>query len=344
MKLSFNIPTYNRAKYLAITLEKILSQIESLSLENDVEVNLSDNASTDNTRDVWDNAVSAHPKVRMTYKRNDKNLGPDLNFLSAMNMANGEYSLLWGDDDFLKNGGLKRIFELISIGEENDIQILLSSTSVIDSNGNLMYEKKFMREDINEMIVDFSEENQIRAYFFVLRDMGGLMSFITDVIYKTEIINHIPYHDEFTGTHYAFLNYWWGWLTKGKKIYCSNYSFIDASEQFQAAYGFGVKRELVDYRGFKLIADLFMKDKSYYYDFLNAFMNLHDIIYRQMLCIREHQLYHDLLIPSQKDFCVPDKELKAINNTSTIHYLVSNLIHKIIPDSIIMAAKKCKRR
>lgn len=118
MKLSFNIPTYNRSKYLRKSLELIMSQIEELHVEDSVEVNLSDNASTDNTKEVWDECVSRHPKVKTFYHCNVQNLGPDRNFLTAIKMANGDYSLLWGDDDYLKEGGLNRIFELIEYGKK----------------------------------------------------------------------------------------------------------------------------------------------------------------------------------------------------------------------------------
>lgn len=72
-----------------------------------------------------------------------------------MHLAKGEYSLLWGDDDFLKEGGLVRIFELAEYGDKNDIQIMLSSTSLYDKSGNYKGEKPFLRSDIDELTVDF---------------------------------------------------------------------------------------------------------------------------------------------------------------------------------------------
>ena len=174
MIVSFNIPTYNRAGYLKKSLEKIVKQIEELHLQDQVEINLSDNASTDNTKEVWDNCVSKHPSVKFSYKRNERNMGPDENFISAMHMATGQYSLLWGDDDYLKDGGLSHIMDLIKYGERNNVSIILSSTSVIDANGKFLYEKCFLREDVDEMLVDFSDINQIRGYFFLLKDMAEL--------------------------------------------------------------------------------------------------------------------------------------------------------------------------
>ena len=238
MRISFNIPTYNRAKYLKQNLDILTTQIKELHKEDEVEINISDNASTDETKQVSEACIAANPQLHISYHCNEKNLGPDGNFIAAMHLAKGEYSLLWGDDDFLKEGGLERIFELAGYGDNNDIQLMLSSTSLYDKDGNYKGEKPFLRADINELTVDFSDLTQARAYFFLLKDMGGMLSFISDVVYKTSIINEITFDEDFMGTHYAFLCYWWGWLAKGKKLYYSNQSFLKETLQYQPAYGY----------------------------------------------------------------------------------------------------------
>ena len=49
--LSICIPTYNREKYLQDTLESIVSQ-DIFKNTNDVDIVISDNASTDGTREL----------------------------------------------------------------------------------------------------------------------------------------------------------------------------------------------------------------------------------------------------------------------------------------------------
>lgn len=344
MLLSFNIPTYNRATFLTTTISRIVDQICELNLENEVEINVSDNASTDETRGVVEKIVADNPQIRITYKCNEHNVGPDINFISAMNMASGKYSILWGDDDFLKEKGLKRILSLIEIGEKRSVGILVSSTSVINTKGDFLYEKRILRNDINEIMVDFSDIHRVREYFFLLRDMAGLLSFITAVVYKTSIIHEIPYDETFTGTHYAFLSYWWGWLAKGELLYCSNVPYVDASEQYQAAYGFGVVREMVDYKGFQVIANTVLKDVPYRSDFQNAFVNLHHVLYRQLLCIREKQSYFRELIDAQKGFGVTEEEQKIIIRSSTLSFTLKNLIFLLLPNKVIMWLKQKKKR
>lgn len=343
MKISFNIPTYNRAKYLKKNLDILTAQIKELHKENDVEINISDNASTDDTKSIVETFISAYPEIHISYHCNEKNLGPDGNFIAAMHLAKGEYSLLWGDDDFLKDGGLARIFELVEYGEKNNIQIMLSSTSIYDKDGNYKCEKLFLREDINELTVDFSDLTQARAYFFLLKDMGGMLSFISDVIYKTSIIHEIKFDDDFIGTHYAFLCYWWGWLAKGNKLYYSSKSFLKETVQYQPAYGFGVSRAMVDYKGYTLIANKFFNGVIKK-DFLLAFQNLHKKLNVLYLVNGEKENYEELLIPKMKECGVCTEEIAEINRFCSTASTLKLLLYSVIPDNVLRYLKEKKRR
>lgn len=343
MRISFNIPTYNRAKYLKKNLDILTAQIKKLHKEDDVEINISDNASTDETKKISEVCIEANPQLHISYHRNEKNLEPDGNFITAMHLANGEYSLLWGDDDYLKDDGLARIFDLVEYGDKNDIQILLSSTSVYDKYGTFISEKYFLREDIDELTVDFSDLTQVRAYFFLLKDMGGMLSFISDVVYKTSIIHEIPFDEKFMGTHYAFLCYWWGWLAKGEKLHYSNKSFLKETVQYQPAYGYGVDRVMVDYKGYTLIADKFLY-RTFKTDFLLAFQNLHKKLNVLYLVNGEKEKYQTLLIPKLRECGVCSSEISEIHRFCATKSILKLLVYSLAPTCIIDYLKKKKKR
>lgn len=109
MKLSICIPTYNRAAHLANCLQSVYVATRDLQ-EEDVEVCVSDNASTDATKEV---VSQCEIKVPLTYHRNDQNLGIPRNFLNVVNMARGEFVWLIGDDDLLLPDSLVRVLELM---------------------------------------------------------------------------------------------------------------------------------------------------------------------------------------------------------------------------------------
>lgn len=344
MRISFNIPTYNRAKYLKQNLDILTAQIKELHKEEEVEINISDNASTDETKQVSEACIAANPKLHISYHCNEKNLGPDGNFIAAMHLAKGEYSLLWGDDDFLKEGGLARIFELVEYGKQNDVQIMLSSTSVYDKYGNHKGEKPFLREDIKELTTDFSDLTQARAYFFLLKDMGGMLSFISDVVYKTSIINEIPLDQEFMGTHYAFLCYWWGWLAKGKKLYYCNQSFLKETVQYQPAYGFGVKRSLIDFDGYLLIANKLLYNNKWNVDFKQALMSVHNILRFRNLYALERTAFQTQMAPKMSECGVTDGELKEFYKSCDASNILKSLVIRILPENLVYKLKNKKMK
>jgi glycosyltransferase involved in cell wall biosynthesis len=95
--LSICIPTFNRHNYLDKLLGNVQQQLVKYQLQDDVEVIVSDNASEDDTSAVAQKYASV-----IRYNRNEKNIGPDANFLLLFGMAQGEYIWLPGDDDEIR--------------------------------------------------------------------------------------------------------------------------------------------------------------------------------------------------------------------------------------------------
>lgn len=108
MKLSICIPTHNRKKFLAEALKSIISQAS-----DEIEITISDNASTDGTKELVRSFQKDFPRI--TYSRFSKNLGPDRNFLRAIELAKGEYCWFLGSDDRIEADGIKKVLHCLSI-------------------------------------------------------------------------------------------------------------------------------------------------------------------------------------------------------------------------------------
>lgn len=110
--LSISVPTYNRAEDLDRCLGSILSQVGGL--EEFVEVYVSNNASTDNTREVIQKYLrEGYP---LNALENATNLGHDGNLEILYETAQTPYFWLFGDDDFLMPGMLKPIVDVLRSG------------------------------------------------------------------------------------------------------------------------------------------------------------------------------------------------------------------------------------
>ncbi|MBF05473.1 hypothetical protein CL644_02085 [bacterium] len=117
--LSICIPTFNRADYLRDCLESIAIQVhEDAALNAQIEIVISDNASTDETNKVANQYRDTF--TNFTYKRNESNLGFDLNILNVVKSATAEYVWYLGDDDLLVNGSLTFVVKLLET-EEYDV-------------------------------------------------------------------------------------------------------------------------------------------------------------------------------------------------------------------------------
>ena len=104
--LSISIPTWNRAKYLAISLESFLEEMKGINPE-EIELCVSDNCSDDNTPEVVKTYIDKG--LPISYYKNEENIGASRNFLKCMQRATGKYILLLGDDDMLNPGSLSLV-------------------------------------------------------------------------------------------------------------------------------------------------------------------------------------------------------------------------------------------
>ncbi len=92
--VSIGIPTYNRTQQLKRAIESVLAQDYP-----NVEVVISDNASTDDTQALCEDLCRRDSRVR--YVRQGANIGMAANHVEAFNHARGEFYMVLGDDDWI---------------------------------------------------------------------------------------------------------------------------------------------------------------------------------------------------------------------------------------------------
>lgn len=95
------IPTFNRAGMLAVALKSALGQTYS-----QVEVIVSDNASTDETRGFLEGY-----RGRIRVLRQKQNIGMCANWEACLSAASGMYFLLISDDDYLEPGAVEALLK-----------------------------------------------------------------------------------------------------------------------------------------------------------------------------------------------------------------------------------------
>jgi glycosyltransferase involved in cell wall biosynthesis len=101
--LTICIPTYNRKSRLKSTIDSLLPQLTS-----DVELFVSDNASTDGTA-----AFLRDHLRRISLYRQDQNVGSEKNILACLGFGSGQYIWLLNDDDVISPNAVASILSAI---------------------------------------------------------------------------------------------------------------------------------------------------------------------------------------------------------------------------------------
>lgn len=125
--VTVGIPTYNRAYYLETAIVSILDQTYS-----NVELIISDNASTDDTEAICQKFTAGDCRIR--YVRQDNNIGPSRNFYEVLRLARGEYFAWLADDDWCD----RRFLEALAseLQARPDVILCACGVKVIDAHGN----------------------------------------------------------------------------------------------------------------------------------------------------------------------------------------------------------------
>jgi glycosyltransferase involved in cell wall biosynthesis len=110
--LTIAIPTYNRQTLLSTMLSVLEPQIAA---HPEVEVFISDNASSDGTEEAVRPYLERNPRIR--YQRHSENIGPDGNFVSCLHSARGKYFWLFSDDDIIVPGALDELMSHLATDE-----------------------------------------------------------------------------------------------------------------------------------------------------------------------------------------------------------------------------------
>lgn len=135
-KLSIGVPVYNGERYLAQTLEAILSQSFK-----DFELIISDNASTDRTEEIVRSFMEKDTRIR--YYRSDRNLGVAKNYNRTVELAKGEFFKWATYDDMIAPQHFQKCVEVL----ERDPSVVLCYTKTvdIDDDGKVLgnYEDNF---------------------------------------------------------------------------------------------------------------------------------------------------------------------------------------------------------
>ena len=195
MKLSICIPTYNRHKHLNNCLNSILIAKKNFS-HLSFEVCMSDNSNDFQSKKI---IQKYNLKLKISYKKNKKNVGYIKNYLNTIKMAKGEFVWVIGDDEILKYNALQILYK--KFYKHKDVDFIFLNSNTLHSDYLKNFKQPFNTFNLPKKMESFSKAyKDKKTSFFNLIDYKVSWDFLLGIfqcIYKKKmflenlkVVNH----------------------------------------------------------------------------------------------------------------------------------------------------------
>lgn len=129
--VGIGVPVYNGARFLAESLESLVTQTYS-----DIELVISDNGSTDETEEICREFAARDSRIR--YLRTDVNKGAAWNFNRVAHETSGRYFKWATHDDLVAPTFVQRCVEMLEDAPDT-VALVYPRTLLIDEEGNPLH-------------------------------------------------------------------------------------------------------------------------------------------------------------------------------------------------------------
>jgi abequosyltransferase len=265
IRLSVCIPTYNRAAFIAETLESVLSQTNGA-----VEVVVVDGASTDETADV----ITSFQRrfANLVYHRGQRNMGVDKDMATAVDLARGEYCWLMSSDDLVKPGAISKMMGEINTGAD----IYLCNVTLCSSAMRPIRDTKFLSDLRSGDLFDLSNKKQFLTYLNLATSNNALFCYMSSIVFRRARWLGVEYNERFTGTGYAHVFKLFSFSRKQCLVKYIPSALVLNRPDNDSFSSLGIeKRFMLDFDGYLLLANELALDPQLKREFLRVMTREH---------------------------------------------------------------------
>jgi glycosyltransferase involved in cell wall biosynthesis len=174
------MPVYNGEDFIEEAIDSILAQTFT-----DFELIICDNASNDDTQRIC-RGLSESDK-RISYKRNEKNMGAAWNYNRTFDYSTGEYFKWAAHDDKLDPCFLEKCVEVLD--RDSEVVLCHPRTHVIDANGGIIGHHQDKEQAHSE-----NKRTRFRALISLDYDCWAIFG-----IFRRSILSRTPRHGNYIG-------------------------------------------------------------------------------------------------------------------------------------------------
>lgn len=223
--LSILIPTFNRSVYLEKNLEILKKIVLNSKLEDDLEVIISNNFSTDTTANVIEKFRASLPELFIGINQKS-NIGLEENALFLLGKSNSKYVMYLGDDDYLSTEYLLTVLAFL---KNKKPSIIIPSYNGITPEGVLLGRGRDLDANTSEYTQGFYS---CLSHSWRGHQLSGLTFLRQGVLksYRKNSVNNI----------YPFIYFATLSLLQGNFIHLTDYPIlVTAPPQNQKDWGYG---------------------------------------------------------------------------------------------------------
>jgi glycosyltransferase involved in cell wall biosynthesis len=212
--LSIVIPTYNRASELDRQLNWLLQEIQGY--EQECEIFVSDNCSTDQTPEILQKWQPAFNQITYRFNRNDRNIFCMPNIELCLNAARGQFVWTVGDHDPIEPGTLGVIIRMLK--QNPDLALLYLNFYAMDEQTQERWTLPGI-ESGNWLDADFADRcsDGQKVFEHCLNTDFGSILFLTATIYRTQYVQEATRLWPGAVNNWGGQGFWTGYCaTRGK--------------------------------------------------------------------------------------------------------------------------------
>jgi len=252
IKLSICIPTYNMGNFLSDTIKSIVGNLSS-EISKNLEICISDNASTDNSSEViaqWRQKTT----IPIIYVKNEQNLGADANFLKVIEISTGDYCWFLGADDRIVT---EKIPDIYNLCKKMEFDIILGDRINTNVSGDILGNQYYAQHQMIVTTDNFSD------YLMRSDTIASIYSYISSIIFKRQKWNNITKEQtdivhSFLGSSYVHAFVLLAMLkNKGKMNYLHDVIVINRRDNDSFLQGNYFNRVKIDFNYIKIIKQVF---------------------------------------------------------------------------------------
>ncbi|WP_353932258.1 glycosyltransferase family 2 protein [Okeanomitos corallinicola TIOX110] len=222
--LTIAIPTYNRADLLDQQLEWLFKAIKGY--ENDCEILVSDNCSSDHTPEVIKKWQYIFNNVTFKVNRNSENLGVMRNIIYCLSSATTKYVWAIGDDDPIQDKAVNYVIDKIK--RHQDLSLLfLNFSGKNQITGSPVHPPKISGNRWFDADNENGEGDGKAIFEYCFSKSVGAVIFLTASIYRTDLVKQALKIWKDAANNWISLAYLAGYCAANGKVIVSKDIYLE---------------------------------------------------------------------------------------------------------------------